>query len=437
MPYHDERAGLDAIRLIADGQLVANFRNQMVDRHVGEPLPLPTFAPTPAGESRTHILAIDGSNVYHPIPGALPCTEAGFVSLGMVVIDMRKLTSLKHLPDSGAANPRELRATENPRCLGMLLPGRNAARSDGTDPRTWFRHMLNGELAKASFGGEALAQTLDSLLADDRRIRCPNPDCSNRQVVVPRFGEEEKCTTCAEIVLLSDGLRIHEQFVENESAQECHHRVRDTLEVLAMTNALRYLSKSVDGRAALAKTAFVMDGPLAVFGTVAVLAQACRRLIGEVQEAMRKDDPNGRLLVMSGVKSGPFVEHAAELDRGPKPGTQIPPDHVWLPDNQYIRQNIVAGRLDGNSKPWGELTYFGRPVVFKAATGQRLVLNLAQPEAEPPLTDAAEPEVLGDALATAEPLAVGTHQFLALRRAHSRAAIPLRQGTDLIRALAP
>ena len=112
MPYHDERAGLDAIRAIADRQLVADFRNQMVNRHTGEPLPLPTFVPTPAGETRTHILAIDGSNAYHPIPGALPCTEAGFVSLGMVVIDMRKLASLDHLPDSGAANPRDLRATE-------------------------------------------------------------------------------------------------------------------------------------------------------------------------------------------------------------------------------------------------------------------------------------------------------------------------------------
>ena len=140
---------------------------------------------------------------------------------------------------------------------------------------------------------------------------------------------------------------------------------------------------------------------------------------------------------MSGIKSGPFVEHAAELDRGPKPDTQIPNDRVWLPNNQYIRRHIVAGRLDDNSKPWGELTYFGRPVIFKAATGQRLVLNLAQPEADLPLTDAREPEVLGDALATAEPLAVGSHQFLALRRAHGRAAIPLRQGTDLIRALAP
>ena len=436
MPYQDERAGLDAIRAIADSDSVKTFRGEMVERHTGEPLPLPNFAPCKAARSRSHILAIDGSNVYESIPGALPCTEAGIVSLGMVIIDLEKLASLKRLPDSGASNPRHLRATEDPDCLGVLLPGRNAAKKDGTDPRTWFREIVNAELATASFGGETFAETLDSLLADGRTIRCPNPDCDERHVNVPGPGRVGACVECREPVYLADGLRIHEQFMENSSPTECHHRVRDALEILALMNTLRYLAGSVEGRSALANIAFVMDGPLAAFGTIAVLARSIRRQIKEVQEAMREDHPERTLLVMSGLKSGPFVEHAAELDRGPAPDQQIPQNHVWLPDNEYIRKNIVAGRLDQGSKPWGELTYFGRPVVFKTASGKRLVLNLAQPEADPPLTDASDPEVLADALATAGPLAVGTHQFLALRRAHSRAAIPLRRGTDLIHALA-
>ena len=437
MPYHDERAGLDVIRAIADSGLLEDFRSDMVARHTGEPLPLPRFEPTPAGASRTHILAIDGSNVHAPIPGALPCTEAGVVSLGMVVIDTEKLASLEHLPDSGASNPRDLRATEDPDCLGLLLPGRNAAKKDGTDPRTWFREIVNGELAAASFGGETFAETLDSLLADMRTIKCPNPSCEQPGVDVPPAGGIGRCTACGEPIYLADGLRIHTQFLENSSAVQCHNRVRDALEILALMNTLRYLAGSRAGRRAIAKTAFVMDGPLAAFGTIAVLARAVRNQLREVQRAMQQDHPGSHVLVMSGVKSGPFVEHAEELDRGPAPDRQIPNNHVWLPDNEYIRENIIAGRMEEGSKPWGELTYFGRPVVFKTDSGRRLVLNLAQPEADPPLTEAEPPKVLADALATAGPLGVGDHQFLALRRAHSRAAIPLRRGTDLIHALAP
>ena len=105
---------------------------------------------------------------------------------------------------------------------------------------------------------------------------------------------------------------------------------------------------------------------------------------------------------------------------------------MWFPDNNYIRDHIVAPGST-NSSPWGELTYFGRPLIIKTSTGQRLVLNVAQPEADPPLTNAPPPAVLTDAIATADRLGVGDNQFLPLRRSHAQASIPLRHGTDLIK----
>ena len=170
------------------------------------------------------------------------------------------------------------------------------------------------------------------------------------------------------------------------------------------------------------------------FGTIAVLAQAIRRELKIIQAKLQGFRPDAKLLVISGVKSGPFVHHAEELDRAPAPNKRIPPNHVWLPDNQYIRDNIIAGHSD-DPNPWGELTHYGRPVVLKTPRGQRLVLNIAQPEAEPPLTDQPEPLALGDAISTAGPLGVGSDQFLALRRAHRWASIPLKVGTDLIHSL--
>ena len=437
MPYEDERAGLAAIRAIAESGVVESFRRELQERHSGQPLPLPPFHPCPAGTSRTHILAIDGSDIYEPIPGALPSTEAGLVSLGMVVMDLKKLETLQRLPESGAVNPRLLRETEKGESLGMMLPGMNAGKKDGTDPRTWFRQIFNNELEKASVGGETFAETLYHLLGSDHKIdHCPNPDCSKENLRLPTPGTIDRCPTCGVEVLLTDGLRIHTQFEENTSPTECHSRVRDTLEILALVNSLRYLVKSERGRAAIGNTAFVMDGQLAAMGTIAVLAQAVHRELQRVQCVLDKYRPETLLLVMSGVKTGPFVNHAEELDRAPEPGRNIPHDHLWLPDNDYIRANIVA-RYSDSPKPWGRVTHYGRPVVLKTKNGQRLVLNIAQPEVEPPLTNAPAPLALADAVNTAGPLGVGTDQFLALRRAHNRAAIPLRAGTDLIKSLAP
>ena len=356
------------------------------------------------------------------------------MSLGFVVIDMARLQMLAPLPESGAVDPRELRATERGETLATVLPGRNAAKRDGTDPRTWFRERISAEIESATLGGETFAETLAALLSD-RSVRCPDPTCTQGEVNLPGPGGKASCRGCKTPLWLTDRLRIHEQFEDHASAAESHARFRDALEILALMNAIRHLAKSERGRRALENTAFVMDGPLAAFGTIAVLAHGVRKELRRIQKEMAEQGHVSELLVMSGVKSGAFVDHAEELDRGPEPNTRIPHGSSWLPNNAYIRKHIVAGS-SAQAAPWGEVTYFGRPVVMKTATGRRLVLNVAQPEVKPPLTDAADPGVLADAIATADPLGVGAHQFLPLRRVHAKAAIPLRSGTDLIRTLA-
>lgn len=435
MPYEDERAGLAAIRALADRGIVDEFHEDLAEP-IGGPLPeLPPFEPYGVGgRARDRVLAIDGSFVYEPIPGSLPSTEAGLVSLGMVIIDAERLRDLERLPESNSVNPRSLRDTENPTTLGTMLPGRNARKRDGTEPRMWFRQLINAELEEASFGGESLAETLAALFSEGRKVECPSAGCPE-EVLLPPPGEVRDCPRCSGPVFLADGLRIHTQFIEEQSVRECHSRFQDALEILALMNAVRYLVDTPEGRQSLGNVAFVMDGPLAAFGTIAVLAEGVRKEIDRVQRCLHDEDPPVDLLVMSGIKTGAFVDHAEELDRAPEPDTRIPRGSVWLPDNDYIRAHVVASAA---AKPtaWGELTYFGRPVILKTSANQRLVLNVAQPGADLPLTDSPTPEVLADAIATADLLGMGKHQFLPLRRAHAHAAIPLRAGTDLIRSLA-
>ena len=436
MPYDDERAGLAAIQAIADSTEFKEFRARLQPPSQNAVLPLPPFRPSPSGNSRTHMVAIDGSQVYDNFPGRLPDTHAGVVSLGIVVINLRSLSSLHKLPGSGAVNPRELRETEDGRSLGALLPGTNARTIDGLSPREWFRFSVNDTLNKGSLGGETFAETLFHILGADHRIRrCPNTDCDGRQLPLPKPKTQATCPTCATIIVTTDALRIHEQFVENQSAEVCHIRVMQTFEMLALVNSLRYLAQSEQGLTALSNTVFVMDGQLAAFGTIAVLAQAIRKELQNIQATLQAFRSDARLVVISGVKSGPFVEHAEELDRAPAPNKRIPPNRVWLPDNQYIREHIIAGH-SSDPNPWGKVTHYGRPAILKTAKGQRLVLNIAQPgsRASTYLTNLPRAR-WGDAISTAGPLGVGSDQFLALRRAHRWASIPLKAGTDLIHSL--
>ena len=428
---------MSAIAAIAGGNRVTEFREQLQPQLSGELPPLPQFEPTTAnGTPRSFVIAIDGSQVYHPIPGRLPATEAGLVSVGLVVINVDRLDTLEILPGSKSVDPRELRKTETfDPPMGDILPGRNAARADGLSAKRWFRLKINEGFERASLGGETFAETLAALLGPQHKIEiCPNDDCDATGLGLPGPRQTGECPDCHEVLRLSDGLRIHSQFVEHQSAMEAHARYMNTLEILALMNALRYLASTSRGRAALRMTAFVMDGQLAAFGTIAVLSEAVRREFRRIQQALQAEYPNTNLIIMSGVKSGPFVEHAEELDRAPEPNSRLPRSHAWLPDNAYIREHIVPGS-SAQSKPWGELTHFGRPVILKTTAGQRLILNVAQPEGAPPLTNLPKPRALADALATADRLGVGSNQFLPLRRAHAQVAIPFRAGTDLIKTL--
>ena len=431
MPYPGERAGLSAVADLERRRIVQAF-GERLETGVNYPrTPLPPFASFRQGPPRPVVVGIDGSSIYHRIPARLPCTEAGIISIAIVRIDVEQLESLPRMPESRTVDPVALRETEDASTLQLLLPGRNARSKDGDTSREWFRTELNNCLGHGSYGGEALAATLHALLGRTRDIRCPNLQCGFRPST-PEVGQMTAiCTDCRTEVTLGDALRAQEVFSDEQPCGDAHGRIRDALEILSLMNLLRELVKSDRGRRALRRIAFVLDGPLAAFSTINVLRLGVLRELRRIDELLKP----GRLLVLGGVKSGEFVQHFAELDEAPAPDSRIPAGTFWLPDDQYIRDNIIAGNPE---KPWGESTYFGRPLVIKTQSGQRLILNVAQPEAGHGvlLTNAPPPAVLDEAIATAARLGVGRHEFLPLRRAHAKAAIPFRTGAAIIESLA-
>ena len=429
MPYPDERAGFSALQDLEQRRVIEAFGDRLERGSNLPPKPLPPFESFRSAEPRPVVVALDGSSIYHRIPARLPCTEAGLISVAIVRIDVERLDSLPRLPDSGATDPVQLRETEDASTLQLALPGRNARSKDGRTSREWFRAEVQATLQHGNFGGENLAATLHAVLGAPEPVKCPDRHCGARPHPPAPGQMEAACDECGVTVLLSDALRAQEIFSDEQPCGDAHGRVRQALEILSLVNLLRELVKIPAGRRALRRIAFVMDGPLAAFSTIA------RVQPGVLKELRRIDDQlsPGRLLVMSGVKTGAFAQHFSELDEAPEPGARIPKGTAWLPDDDYIRENIIGRDTE---QPWGEITYFGRPLVVKTLDGQRLLLNLAQPEANPPLTNAPRPKVLDEAIATAARLGVGKHEFLPLRRAHAKAAIPFRAGAAIIESLA-
>jgi len=211
------------------------------------------------------------------------------------------------------------------------------------------------------------------------------------------------------------------------------------LELMLLLNVLRYFSSFDAGLSILSSLAFVVDGPLGIFGQFAALLPYVRDELQRINDlCVSKTGKN--ILLFSLIKTGPFYDHFEKLDfdqeRGPN--SKFASRTLLLPDITYIHKAIVYRPAD--SKPWGSNTYFGRTALYKTKSNQRMVLNTPKvtPESLDPMDislDAfpgiAEITNITDRLSTY----LFDSGFIPIVRAHSHAAIPLKMGGEIIRSL--
>lgn len=111
---------------------------------------------------------------------------------------------------------------------------------------------------------------------------------------------------------------------------------------------------------------------------------------------------------------------------------------MLLPSIDYIHRAIVFRPPD--AKPWGQDTYFGRTVLYKSRTGQRMVLSTAMTSDE--ACDLSNTSLdayprLPDVLNVVDALSTYLFEggFVPIVRAHSHAAIPLKLGGEILSKL--
>ena len=184
--------------------------------------------------------------------------------------------------------------------------------------------------------------------------------------------------------------------------------------------------------------AFVLDGPLAVFGHPAWLSQAIMQELKRINQLVR-EKAGCDILLLGVEKSGQFPAHFDALDVA-KDGSQslIPNGSVGLLDDTYIKRNIFFSESD---KPYGADTYFGRKFLYKTKTGAKIVGTLPFLNSESEDTKRADPSQfprLPDALNLLDKLVSSRYKnsLSPLVSAHAEAAIPLNLGKRVLESLA-
>lgn len=440
MPYQNEFAKSDSLWRLIESESVREFQGIIKQSEGQELHELPArLEPQRGTGSIKRVVAIDGSTVTHKVKNGYPGAEAALFNLAAIVI---KLQAIRDVSRNYIPSPSEMRDMEQCETLSAVFPGRNIIREDEPDdsPKRFFRATISKELeARLDPEHETLLETLRAITTDrSGEIDCPLDDCpleAQDKKITPEQGDGICNCRRSEIIYETDALRAHERFEENGSSEQAFTAVRQVIENLTLVNILRYFER-FDSLGVFQDTAFIMDGPLALFGMPAWLKHHIQREIARLHKKVQRHGDPG-ILLMGIEKSGQFLDHLGELDWKEKEGPrqQLPNRTALAPDIGYIHKHIVL--RPPNAKPYGEATYYGRKVLYKNKAGQHSVVMTPIVDDKGQdlncVDESAYPRI-GEALDIMDELSTHLYRdgFAPLVRAHAHAAIPLKTGSRIL-----
>ncbi|MBI3530612.1 MAG: DNA double-strand break repair nuclease NurA [Betaproteobacteria bacterium] len=386
------------------------------------------------------VVAIDGSSqAYEPRKG-FPGAELAYLTVSTVIIDVSKLSSLSQQRDRQPP-PTEYRRIENAESLDTVLPGCNVIFRD--EPHAWasFRRALYEALEqqKGWEGCENLLATYEVLLAHRQQpsSKCPWEECAQPDGKHHQGFGIYSCA-CGERKLYStDALRIHEGINPVGSSGKAFGEVMQILERLRLIHVLRMIEKK-NLLPVLSQIAFVVDGPLAVYGHPAWLSQSIYQELRRINQILRQRGlPD--LLIVGIEKTGIFADHLMRLDQDDKGvPDRLPRQSAFFLTDRYIKKNII---FSSSPEQYGKQTYFGRKFFYKTRAGSLLVaavpfldpvhhdISTARPDQYPRLADALN---LLDCLETTR----YPNALIPLTAAHAEATLPMNIGRRVLERLA-
>ncbi len=449
MPFEGEYAHYRPLKRIVENEQVQRLlaRSHRIEPNSIPSTPLNTVSlldlqPTENGID--FVLAIDGSMHEEPVDNGYPSAAVGYVTVASVLLDVAKM---KVLDAKRPIDPKEFRTLEDAESIDGALPGSNVVIDDELDAVHSFRRALFEifRSKQVSESGESILNTYEILLrlkpTSVNPQACPYKDCLRTDKSYSVGLAEYQCNCPnARSLFSTDALRIHEFMNPEGSNQAMLTETMSVLERVWVIHFLRTLERE-KLLPVLQRLAIVVDGPLAVFGAPAWLSSAIKIELARINNAAKKaiGDNNFDLLMFGVEKTGAFMEHLTNIDKGPKgEGNALPNQSAFLLTDDYIKQRI---RFSNSERMYGRNTYFGRKAFYKTASGALIVINspfLNEDHSDLKCAEVSQFPRIADTMKLLDTLVSARYRnsVTPLISAHAEAAIPLNLGRRVLEKLA-
>ncbi|MHA1250609.1 MAG: hypothetical protein ACTSRP_11515 [Candidatus Helarchaeota archaeon] len=315
------------------------------------------------------------------------------------------------------------------------MPGSNICRKDSNTVRDSWRFEIFEIFRNYEIENITLLDILWSLYgyspkSDPQRgiilEKCPATQRCTKNIAVPKNGMY--CPNCNKKLYPTDALRIYEEVQEAQSNITPLKRLMICLEHINMIGYLCYL---IERRPDVLKdTAFIIDGPLALFGPQAWFHRAILNFINKrIYETLL--DKKFRWPVIVGVeKTGYFAEHSKLI------GKYLSPQSLMIIDDDYIYKYILASEKT-HSNYYGSETYYGQKMFYKTKNNQILTITIPMLKKEPFSMNILKHPVLYKTLNFLDNIGTIIYEdsLIPIALAHSFASIPLKTGSKVLKIL--
>jgi hypothetical protein len=185
------------------------------------------------------------------------------------------------------------------------------------------------------------------------------PHCNNNCATLSYNEEKGLCPNCKNEIFITDMFGLHlnmqEDFAPNQVASD-YMSISETLMIFTPIKYFWETNKEV-----LKNCLMIKDGPLSLRATLAKLSAPIRRFFKYAKD-------NGVEVALIGQeKSGKFFDHLQLI------GENAPSHSIFIPDNDYIRNEIQHSNLIGI---YGQDTNYGAKTFIKYNDYHKMVINI-------------------------------------------------------------
>lgn len=332
-----------------------------------------TFQEAPKGGGLPKmVVACDASPYSDPISRKFPSTQVGYVKASMVAFQMDKFGGL--LDKNELVDPfkvAELHREAN--SVSFTLPGSNVRYEDASTVKNGFRRAVHDQLSddrtRFSKGAPNVREMLFAIEGGTITVtKCPSCGDDSNPFSFQQAVGALQCPSCDEQVYATDILRIHETISDFGDNAQSMTRFMNAIEHLLTATLIKALADS--NLSALSEWAFIVDGPLAIFGQPAKIHAPLMAFYYRLSERMIKAGYQPPLII--GLqKEGQVMEHARSIKRF------IGNGRYRVVDDAY-RERFINGGIP-LKRNFGDDTYYGQDFIFKTMSGQIFTVALPYP----------------------------------------------------------